>query len=184
MAVSKTAQAGIREICEASEVPWNDKKIVERIRAFRADARDAELDVSPEDLAGIIIFSFGTVLASVYGQSNVEVARKLYDVGLPTQTKRHLTGDNDVDWSLVSTAVLLLVDDIDARKETQDRKEGLRLGGFAPPSRCGGQALQLPDAAVARVLEFIADPAVLLAAQTTCTAFAAVWLRRRMNKWH
>ena len=115
MAVSKTAQAGIREICEASEVPWNDKKIVERIRAFRADARDAELDVSPEDLAGIIIFSFGTVLASVYGQSNVEeVARKIYDVGLPLHTKRHLTGDNKVDWSLVSSAILLLIDDIDA----------------------------------------------------------------------
>ena len=67
MAVSKTAQAGLREICEASEVPWSDKKIVERIRAFRADARDAEPEVSPEDLAGIITFSFGTVLASVYG---------------------------------------------------------------------------------------------------------------------
>ena len=58
MAVSKTAQAGIREICEASEVPWNDKKIVERIRAFRADARDAELDVSPEDLAGSLLLKF------------------------------------------------------------------------------------------------------------------------------
>ena len=82
MAVSKTARAGIREICDASEVPWTDKKIDERIRALRADARDAESNVSPEDLAEILTFSFGTVLASVYGQANVEaVARKVYEVG-------------------------------------------------------------------------------------------------------
>ena len=72
MAVSKTARAGIREICDASEVPWTDKKIDERIRALRADARDAESNVSPEDLAEILTLSFGTVLASVYGQANVE----------------------------------------------------------------------------------------------------------------
>ena len=56
MAVSKTARAGIREICDASEVPWTDKKIDERIRALRADARDAESNVSPEDLAEILTF--------------------------------------------------------------------------------------------------------------------------------
>ena len=56
MAVSKTARNGIREICAASDVPWTDKKIDERIRAFRADARDAEPNVSPEDLAEIITF--------------------------------------------------------------------------------------------------------------------------------
>ena len=42
------------------------------------------------------------------------VARKVYEVGLPTHTKTRLTGDNDVDWGLVSTAILLLFDDIDA----------------------------------------------------------------------
>ena len=115
MAVSKTARAGIREICDASEVPWTDKKIDERIRAFRADARDVEPEVSPEVVAEIIIFTFGTVLGSVYGQSNVEeVARKIYEVGLPLHAKRHLTGDNDVDRSLVSSTILLLIDEIDA----------------------------------------------------------------------
>ena len=110
MAVSKTARAGIREICDASEVPWTDKKIDERIRAFRADARDVEPGVSPEGLAEIITFTSGTVLASVYGQSNVEeVARKIYEVSLPLHTKRHLTGDKEVDWSFVSSAILLLM---------------------------------------------------------------------------
>ena len=121
MAVSKTARAGIREICDASEVPWTDKKIDERIRALRADARDAEPNVSPEDLAEIMTFSFGTVLASVYGQSNVEaVARKVYEVGLPTHTKTHLSGGTDVDWSRVSTAILLLIDDVDASEYEAD----------------------------------------------------------------
>ena len=115
MAVSKTARAGIREICDASEVPWTDKKIDERIRALRADARDAESNVSPEDLAEIMTLSFGTVLASVYGQANVEaVARKVYEVGLPTHTKTHLSGGADVDWDRVSAAILSLIDDVDA----------------------------------------------------------------------
>ena len=129
MAVSKTARAGIREICDASEVPWTDKKIDERIRAFRADARDVEPKVSPEVLTEIITFTFGTVLASVYGQSNVEeVARKIYDVSLPLHTKRHLTGDNDVDRSLVSSTILLLIDDIDASE--YEGAEGVPYGQY------------------------------------------------------
>ena len=47
--------------------------------------------------------------------------------------------------------------------------------GFAPPPRVPqGAALRLPDGAAARLLEFIADPVVLLAAQTTCKDLAAV----------
>ena len=78
-------------MCDASEVPWTDKKIDERIRAFRADARGADPDVSPEVLAEIITFTFGTVLASVYGQSNAEeVAHSRYRVELaPPSSPAH-----------------------------------------------------------------------------------------------
>ena len=62
---------------------------------------------------------------------------------------------------------------------------------LGPLRRTGSVALRLPDGAAARFLEFIADPVVLLAAQTTCTDFASVscsaWAgicRQRVHVWH
>ena len=146
MAVSKTARAGIREICDASEVPWTDKKIDERIRAFRADARDAEPNVSPEDLAEIMTFSFGTVLASVYGQANVEaVARKVYEVGLPTHTKTHLSGGTDVDWNRVSAAILKLIDDVDASEYDTGDTVSYDKYFFVDPNHPNLYGVPVPD---------------------------------------
>ena len=146
MAVSKTARAGIREICDASEVPWTDKKIDERIRALRADARDAESNVSPEDLAEIMTLSFGTVLASVYGQANVEaVARKVYEVGVPTHTKMHLFGGTDVDWNRVSTAILSLIDDVDASEYDTGDAVSYDKYFFVDPNHPNLYGLPVPD---------------------------------------
>ena len=42
--------------------------------------------------------------------ANVEaVARKVYEVGVPTHTKMHLSGGADVDWDRVSAAILSLM---------------------------------------------------------------------------
>ena len=146
MAVSKTARAGIREICDASEVPWTDQKIDERIRALRADARDAESNVSPEDLAEIMTLSFGTVLASVYGQANAEaVARKVYEVGLPTHTKTHLSGGTDVDWNRVSKAILSLIDDVDASEYDTGDAVSYDKYFFVDPNHPNLYGLPVPD---------------------------------------
>ena len=64
MAVSTTVKTALLELCELCEVPWTEAKVVEKIRAFRADSRDSDGAISAEELANMMCSLFATALMS------------------------------------------------------------------------------------------------------------------------
>ena len=108
MAVSQAVKGSIRRWCEITEIPWSEQKIIERVRAFRADARDRadEGIADPEALAELLCGSFSTLLLTKYAETNMEaLVAGLFDCALTTAAKQKLTGDAEINWEAVATAV-------------------------------------------------------------------------------
>ena len=64
MAVSPTVKRSFLGLCELCEGPWTEAKVVEKIRAFRADSRDSDGAISAEELANMMCSLFATALMS------------------------------------------------------------------------------------------------------------------------
>ena len=109
MAVSQAVKGSIRRWCEITEIPWSEQKIIERVRAFRADARDRadEGIADPEALAELLCGSFSTLLLTKYAETNMEaLVAGLFHCALTTAAKQKLTGDAEINWEAVATAVI------------------------------------------------------------------------------
>ena len=125
MAVSQAVKGSIRRWCEITEIPWSEQKIIERVRAFRADARDRadEGIADPEALAELLCGSFSTLLLTKYAETIMEaLVAGLFDCALTTAAKQKLTGDAEINWEAVATAI----------QENEELEGSGGAGGFSP----------------------------------------------------
>ena len=104
MAVSTTVKTALLELCELCEVPWTEEKAVAKIRAFRADGRDCDGDISARELANMMGPLFNTLFLSPYAMDNMaEVAKTIYMETLPQNTRNLLQGDGEFETIRVPT---------------------------------------------------------------------------------